>query len=166
MSKDLATIRVDLKLQVPDTKIEDTIFQSDKILKDSQEQVTNLELNKYIRKYKSQQENVNIEDKEISIIDVDSKNFPKNPLIFEFENNIYVVNNEIAGKLKNNVTIDKNFISLTTQKLFTNLQNLDNKFITAYDLFLFLHDPNKRPDNLLSICKHIEQANLLTKKST
>ena len=166
MSKDLATIRVDLKLQVPDTKIEDTIFQSDKILKDSQEQVTNLELNKYIRKYKSQQENVNIEDKEISIIDVDSKNFPKNPLIFEFENNIYVVNNEIAGKLKNNATIDKNFISLTTQKLFTNLQNLDNKFITAYDLFLFLHDPNKRPDNLLSICKHIEQANLLTKKST
>ena len=166
MSKDLATIRVDLKLQVPDTKIEDTIFQSDKILKDSQEQVTNLELNKYIRKYKSQQENVNIEDKEISIIDVDSKNFPKNPLIFEFENNIYLVNNEIAGKLKNNVTIDKNFISLTTQKLFTNLQNLDNKFITAYDLFLFLHDPNKRPDNLLSICKHIEQANLLTKKST
>ena len=166
MSKDLATIRVDLKLQVPDTKIEDTIFQSDKILKDSQEQVTNLELNKYIRKYKSQQENVNMEDKEISIIDVDSKNFPKNPLIFEFENNIYVVNNEISGKLKNNVTIDKNFISLTTQKLFTNLQNLDNKFITAYDLFLFLHDPNKRPDNLLSICKHIEQANLLTKKST
>ena len=166
MSKDLATIRVDLKLQVPDTKIEDTIFQSDKILKDSQEQVTNLELNKYIRKYKSQQENVNIEDKEISIIDVDSKNFPKNPLIFEFENNIYVVNNEIAGKLKNNVTIDKNFISLTTQKLYTNLQNFDNKFITAYDLFLFLHDPNKRPDNLLSICKHIEQANLLTKKST
>jgi len=166
MSKDLATIRVDLKLQVPDTKIEDTIFQSDKILKDSQEQVTNLELNKYIRKYKSQQENVNMEDKEISIIDVDSKNFPKNPLIFEFENNIYVVNNEIAGKLKNNVTIDKHFISLTTQKLFTNLQNLDNKFITAYDLFLFLHDPNKRPDNLLSICKHIEQANLLTKKST
>ena len=166
MSKDLATIRVDLKLQVPDTKIEDTIFQSDKILKDSQEQVTNLELNKYIRKYKSQQENVNMEDKEISIIDVDSKNFPKNPLIFEFENNIYVVNNEIAGKLKNNATIDKNFISLTTQKLFTNLQNLDNKFITAYDLFLFLHDPNKRPDNLLSICKHIEQANLLTKKST
>ena len=166
MSKDLATIRVDLKLQVPDTKIEDTIFQSDKILKDSQEQVTNLELNKYIRKYKSQQENVNMEDKEVSIIDVDSKNFPKNPLIFEFKNNIYVVNNEIAGKLKNNVTIDKNFISLTTQKLYTNLQNLDNKFITAYDLFLFLHDPNKRPDNLLSICKHIEQANLLTKKST
>ena len=166
MSKDLATIRVDLKLQVPDTKIEDTIFQSDKILKNSQEQVTNLELNKYIRKYKSQQENVNMEDKEISIIDVDSKNFPKNPLIFEFENNIYVVNNEIAGKLKNNITIDKNFISLTTQKLYTNLQNLDSKFITAYDLFLFLHDPNKRPDNLLSICKHIEQANLLTKKST
>ena len=166
MSKDLATIRVDLKLQVPDTKIEDTIFQSDKILKDSQEQVTNLELNKYIRKYKSQQENVNMEDKEISIIDVDSKNFPKNPLIFDFENNIYVLNNEIAGKLKNDVTIDKNCISLTTQKLFTSLQNLDNKFITAYDLFLFLHDPNKRPDNLLNICKHIEQANLLTKKST
>ena len=166
MSKDLATIRVDLNLQVPDTKIEDTIFQSDKILKESQEQVTNLELNKYIRKYKSQQDNINIEDKELSIIDIDSKNFPKNPLIFDFENNIYVLNNEIAGKLKNDVTIDKNCISLTTQKLFTNLQNLDNKFITAYDLFLFLHDPNKRPDNLLNICKHIEQANLLTKKST
>jgi DNA polymerase-1 len=31
---------------------------------------------------------------------------------------------------------------------------------------VFLHEPNKRPDTLLNICKHIEQANLLTKKSS
>ena len=31
---------------------------------------------------------------------------------------------------------------------------------------IFLNDPNIRPDNLLNICKHIEQANLLNKKSS
>ena len=43
---------------------------------------------------------------------------------------------------------------------------MDTKYVTAYDCLLFLHDPNKRPDNLLNVCKHIEQANLLNKKST
>ena len=71
--------------------------------------------------------------------------------VFEFENNIYVVNDEIAGRLVDGVVIDKDFISLTTQKLFTTLPKLDTKYVTAYDCLLFLHDPNKRPDNLLNV---------------
>ena len=166
MSKDLATIRTDLELKIPDIKIEDTIFYSDNVLKDSQEQVTKLELNKYIRKYKSQQEITDVDSTDLTINEISSKNFPINSLLFEFENNIYVVNDEIAGRLVDGIVIDKDFISLTTQKLFTTLPKLDNKYVTAYDCLLFLHDPNKRPDNLLNVCKHIEQANLLNKKST
>ena len=166
MSKDLATIRTDLELKIPEIKIEDTIFYSDNVLKDSQEQVTKLELNKYIRKYKSQQEITDVDSTDLSINEISSKNFPINSLLFEFENNIYVVNDEIAGRLVDGVVIDKDFISLTTQKLFTTLPKLDNKYVTAYDCLLFLHDPNKRPDNLFNVCKHIEQANLLNKKST
>ena len=166
MSKDLATIRTDLELKIPEIKIEDTIFYSDNVLKDSQEQVTKLELNKYIRKYKSQQEITDVDSTDLTINEISSKNFPINSLLFEFENNIYVVNDEIAGRLVDGVVIDKDFISLTTQKLFTTLPKLDNKYVTAYDCLLFLHDPNKRPDNLLNVCKHIEQANLLNKKST
>lgn len=166
MSKDLATIRTDLELKIPDIKIEDTIFYSDNVLKDSQDQVTKLELNKYIRKYKSQQETTEVDTTDLTINEISSKNFPLNSLLFKFENNIYVVNDEIAGRLVDDVVIDKDFISLTTQKLFTSLPKLDTKYVTAYDCLLFLHDPNKRPDNLLNVCKHIEQANLLNKKST
>ena len=166
MSKDLATIRTDLELKIPDIKIEDTIFYSDNVLKDSQDQVTKLELNKYIRKYKSQQETTDVDATDLTINEISSKNFPLNSLLFKFENNIYVVNDEIAGRLVDDVVIDKDFISLTTQKLFTSLPKLDTKYVTAYDCLLFLHDPNKRPDNLLNVCKHIEQANLLNKKST
>ena len=166
MSKDLATIRLDLKLQIPNIRIEDTIFYSDDILKKSQEKVTDLELNKYIRKYKSQQQTSNFEEKNLSVDEVVSRNFPKRPLVFKFENDIYLVNNEIAGRLKDGEMLNKEFISLTTQKIYTKLPELDDKLITAYDCLLFLHDPNKRPDNLLNICKHIEQGNLLTKKSS
>ena len=35
----------------------------------------------------------------------------------------------------------------------------------AYDCILFLKDPSIRPDNLLSICKHINRTSGLTKKS-
>lgn len=166
MSKDLATIRIDLELEIPNTKIEDTIFLSDKILKNSQVQVTELELNKYIRKYKSQQEIVTKDEKQLIINDIETKDLPENPIVFTFEEMIYIVNSESAWKLKEGEILNKDFISLTTQKIYSVHPNFDDNLMTAYDCMVFLHDPNKRPDNLLNICKHIEQANLLNKKSS
>ena len=166
MSKDLATIRIDLELEIPDIKITDTIFASEKILKDSQVQVTELELNKYIRKYKSQQKDEATDEKQIVINEIETGNFPSKAIVFVFEGAIYLVNKESAWKLKEGELLDKEFISLTTQKIYTVHPNFDNNLITAYDCMIFLHDPNKRPDNLLNICKHIEQANLLNKKSS
>lgn len=166
MSKDLATIRIDLELEIPDIKISDTIFASEKILKDSQVQVTELELNKYIRKYKSQQEDEATDEGQIVIKEIETENLPSKPIVFVFEDAIYLVNKESAWKLKEGEVLDKEFISLTTQKIYTVHPNFDNNLITAYDCMIFLNDPNIRPDNLLNICKHIEQANLLNKKSS
>ncbi|MDC1071149.1 DNA polymerase [Acidimicrobiia bacterium] len=166
MSKDLATIRIDLELEIPDIKISDTIFTSEKILKDSQVQVTELELNKYIRKYKSQQEDEATDEGQIVIKESETENLPSKPIVFVFEGAIYLVNKESAWKLKEGEVLDKEFISLTTQKIYTVHPNFDNNLITAYDCMIFLYDPNIRPDNLLNICKHIEQANLLNKKSS
>ncbi len=165
MSKDLATIRTDLQVDIPSTKIEDTVFQSDTILENSQDEVAELELNKYIRKYKSQQENLKEVTKDIMIEEIKNNNFPDNPIVFVFDEEIYVVTDKVTGKLVNQDLEDKKFISLTTQKLFTSYPDMENNSITAYDCLLFLYDPNKRPDNILNVCKHIEQANLLSKKS-
>lgn len=166
MSKELATIKTDIELDIPDTQIKDTIFKSESVLQDSQEQVSELELNKYIRQYKTQQEDMTPSPKNIKLVDITKQNMPQKSIIFEYEGDIYTVSEGIAGKLIDHDVENKEFISLTTQNIFKINPNLsDNNFI-AYDCLVFLHEPNKRPDTLLNICKHIEQANLLTKKSS
>ncbi len=166
MSKELAKIRTDLKLEVPSTKIIETIFESDLILKESQKEVSELELNKYIRKYKNQQESENISLKNPDIVDINKENLPDKSIIFEFEEKLYLVSDKIAGKLTDIDFSNKEFISLTTQNIFKIYPTFSDNLIIAYDCLVFIHDPNKRPDNLLNLCKHIEQANLLTKKSS
>ena len=166
MSKELAKIRTDLKLEVPSTKIIETIFESDLILKESQKEVSELELNKYIRKYKNQQESENISLKNPDIVDINKENLPDKSIIFEFEEKLYLVSDKIAGKLTDIDFSNKEFISLTTQNIFKIYPKFSDNSIVAYDCLVFIHDPNKRPDNLLNLCKHIEQANLLTKKSS
>ncbi len=99
------------------------------------------------------------------IEEIKNNNFPDNPIVFVFDEEIYVVTDKVTGKLVNQDLENKKFISLTTQKLFTSYPEMENNSITAYDCLLFLYDPNKRPDNILNVCKHIEQANLLSKKS-
>ena len=166
MSKELATIKTDIELDIPDTQITDTIFKSESVLQDSQEQVSELELNKYIRQYKSQQEDMTPSPKNTKLVDITKQNMPQKSIIFEYEGNIYTVSEGLAGKLIDHDVENKEFISLTTQNIYKINPNLsDNNFI-AYDCLVFLHEPNKRPDTLLNICKHIEQANLLTKKSS
>ena len=166
MSKELATIKTDIELDIPDTQITDTIFKSDSVLQDSQEQVSELELNKYIRQYKTQQEDMTPTPKNTKLVDITKQNMPQKSIIFEYEGDIYTVSEGLAGKLIDHDVENKEFISLTTQNIYKINPNLsDNNFI-AYDCLVFLHEPNKRPDTLLNICKHIEQANLLTKKSS
>lgn len=166
MSKELATIKTDIELDIPDTQITDTIFKSESVLQDSQEQVSELELNKYIRQYKTQQEDMTPSPKNTKLVDITKKNMPQKSIIFEYEGDIYTVSEGLAGKLVDHDVENKEFISLTTQNIYKINPNLsDNNFI-AYDCLVFLHEPNKRPDTLLNICKHIEQANLLTKKSS
>ena len=166
MSKELATIKTDIELDIPDTQITDTIFKSESVLQDSQEQVSELELNKYIRQYKTQQEDMTPSPKNTKLVDITKQNMPQKSIIFEYEGDIYTVSEGIAGKLIDQEVENKEFISLTTQNIYKINPNLsDNNFI-AYDCLVFLHEPNKRPDTLLNICKHIEQANLLTKKSS
>ena len=166
MSKELAKIRTDLKLEVPSTKIIETIFESDLILKESQKEVSELELNKYIRKYKNQQESENTSLKNPDIVDINKDNLPDKSIIFEFEEKLYLVSDKIAGKLTDTDFSNKEFISLTTQNIFKIYPKFSDNSIVAYDCLVFIHDPNKRPDNLLNLCKHVEQANLLTKKSS
>jgi len=166
MSKELAKIRTDLKLEIPSTKISETIFESDLVLEDAQKEVSELELNKYIRKYKNQQENENPSLKNPKIVDINKDNLPNKSIIFEFEEKLYLVSDKIAGKLTDTDFSNKEFISLTTQNIFKIYPTFSDNLIIAYDCLVFIHDPNKRPDNLLNICKHIEQANLLSKKSS
>ena len=166
MSKELAKIRTDLKLEIPSTKIIETIFESDLVLKESQKEVSELELNKYIRKYKNQQESENTSLKNPDIVDINKENLPDKSIIFEFEEKLYLVSDKIAGKLTDTDFSNKEFISLTTQNIFKIYPKFSDNSIVAYDCLVFIHDPNKRPDNLLNLCKHVEQANLLTKKSS
>ena len=166
MSKELATIKTDIELDIPNTQITDTIFKSESVLQDSQEQVSELELNKYIKQYKTQQEDMTPSPKNTKLVDITKQNMPQKSIIFEYEGDIYTVSEGLAGKLIDHDVENKEFISLTTQNIYKINPNLsDNNFI-AYDCLVFLHEPNKRPDTLLNICKHIEQANLLTKKSS
>ena len=166
MSKELATIKTDIELDIPDTQITDTIFKSESVLQDSQEQVSELELNKYIRQYKTQQEDMTPSPKNTKLVDITKQNMPQKSIIFEYEGDIYTVSEGIAGKLIDHDVENKEFISLTTQNIYKINPNLSNNNFIAYDCLVFLHEPNKRPDTLLNICKHIEQANLLTKKSS
>ena len=166
MSKELATIKTDIELDIPNTQITDTIFKSESVLQDSQEQVSELELNKYIRQYKTQQEDMTPSPKNTKLVDITKQNMPQKSIIFEYEGDIYTVSEGLVGKLIDHDVENKEFISLTTQNIYKINPNLsDNNFI-GYDCLVFLHEPNKRPDTLLNICKHIEQANLLTKKSS
>ena len=166
MSKELATIRTDIELEIPTTVILDTVFKSESVLKDSQEQVSELELNKFIRQYKTQQEDLDSSPKNRELVDITKKNIPHKSIIFEYEGDVYLVSENITGKLIDQDIKNKELISLTTQKIFKNNPKISENSLTAYDCLVFLHEPNKRPDTLLNICKHIEQANLLTKKST
>ncbi len=165
ISKELATIRTDLKIKIPNVKLQDTAYFSDELLEASQDKVRELELNKYITnssKSEKEDNSINEEDQYLN----NSKKLSGKQLIFYYEEEIYYVNSNNYGKYLNKLSYLDKFISLNSQKLINNTKDsVKNIEYEAYDCMLFLKDPNIRPDNLLSISKYLDRTTEITKKS-
>ena len=163
MSKDLATIKTDLDLEIPTTNLSETIFLDNKVLVDSGDEISKYELNRFLG------ERTNLNKNEIEKDKLDIKLMDKNinlpSIVFSFENKYYFVNNDEFGEFESLPNFNK-IISLSSQKLFNVFQiEKHDKFI-AYDCMLFLLDPSIRPDNLLNIVKHLDPQSELNKKAT
>ena len=164
-SKELATIRTDLKIKLPSVKLKDTAYFSDELLEASQDKVRELELNKYITS-SSNSEKVDSSTNEES---EDLKSYEKlsgNQIVFYYEDEIYFVNSKNYGKYIGKLSELDKFISLNSQKLINSTtEEINNIKFYAYDCMLFLKDPSIRPDNLLSISKHLDRTSKITNKS-
>ena len=163
MSKDLATIKTDLDLEIPTTNLSETIFLDNKVLEDSGNEISKYELNRFLGERTSLNKNENEKEKlEMKLLD---KNIDLLSIVFSFENKNYFVNNDEFGEFESLLNFN-NIISLSSQKLFNEFQiEKPDKFI-AYDCMLFLLDPSIRPDNLLNIVKYLDPQSELNKKST
>jgi len=165
ISKELATIRTDLKIKIPNVKLQDTAYFSDELLEASQDKVRELELNKYITNSSKSEKEDNSTNEEDQYLN-NSKKLSGKQLIFYYEEEIYYVNSNNYGKYLNKLSYLDKFISLNSQKLINNTKDsVKNIEFEAYDCMLFLKDPNIRPDNLLSISKHLDRTTEITKKS-
>ena len=162
MSKNLATIKTDLDLEIPTTNLSETIFLDNKVLEDSGNEISKYELNRFLGERINLNKNENEKEKlKIKLLD---KNIDVLSIVFNFENKKYFVNNDEFGEFESLLNFN-NIISLSSQKLFNEFQiEKTDKFI-AYDCMLFLLDPSIRPDNLLSIVKYLDPQNVLNKKS-
>ena len=163
VSKDLATIKTDLDLEIPSTNLSETIFLDNKVLEDSGNEISKYELNRFLGERTSLNKNENEKEKlEIKLLD---KNIDVHSIVFNFENKNYFVNSDEFGEFESLLNFN-NIISLSSQKLFNEFQiEKTDKFI-AYDCMLFLLDPSIRPDNLLNIVKYLDPQSELNKKST
>jgi len=164
-SKELATIRTDLKIKLPSVKLKDTAYFSDELLEASQDKVRELELNKYITSSSNSEKVDNSTNEESE----DLKSYEKlsgNQIVFYYEDEIYFVNSKNYGKYIGKLSELDKFISLNSQKLINSTtEEIKNIKFYAYDCMLFLKDPSIRPDNLLSISKHLDRTSKITNKS-
>ena len=163
MSKDLATIKTDLDLEIPTTNLSETIFLDNKVLEDSGDEISKYELNRFLG------ERTNLNKNEIEKDKLDIKLMDKNidllSIVFNFENKNYFVNIDEFGEFESLLNFN-NVISLSSQKLFNEFQIENHDKFIAYDCMLFLLDPSIRPDNLLNIVKHLDPQSELNKKAT
>lgn len=163
MSKDLATIKTDLDLEIPTTNLSETIFLDNKVLEDSGDEISKYELNRFLG------ERTNLNKNEIEKDKLDIKLMDKNidllSIVFNFANKNYFVNNDEFGEFESLLNF-KSIISLSSQKLFNEFQIVKHDKFIAYDCMLFLLDPSIRPDNLLNIVKHLDPQSELNKKAT
>ena len=163
MSKDLATIKTDLDLEIPTTNLSETIFLDNNVLEDSGNEISKYELNRFLG------ERTNLNKNEIEKEKLDIKLMDKNidllSIVFNFENKNYFVNIDEFGEFESLLNFN-NVISLSSQKLFNEFQIENHDKFIAYDCMLFLLDPSIRPDNLLNIVKHLDPQSELNKKAT
>ncbi len=163
-SKDLATIRTDLKIKLPKVKLKDTAYFSDEVLEASQDKVKKLELNKYISSSNPHEEQNNENEHNDDLLITDQLEGLQ--LMINYEEQLYYINSDNYGKYSGKLSNLDYFISLNTQKLINkNEEGVSNLKFDAYDCILFLKDPSIRPDNLLSISKYLDRTSGITNKS-
>ena len=163
MSKDLAKIKTDLDLQVPTTKLSETVFHDIDILEQSRDDIVKYELSRFL----GERETVSSEKIEKKVLKIENinENIDTTSIVFTFNSKNYFVNENQYGEFES-LKIFQNVISLSSQWLFTSEPNIDMDNFTAYDCMLFLNDPSIRPDNLLNISKHLNGQGEIHNKST
>ena len=163
MSKDLAKIKTDLDLQVPTTKLSETVFHDIDILEQSRDDIVKYELSRFL----GERETVSSEKIEKKVLKIENinENIDTTSIVFTFDNKNYFVNEKQYGEFES-LKIFQNVISLSSQGLFNSEPNIDTDSFTAYDCMLFLNDPSIRPDNLLNISKHLNGQGEIHNKST
>ena len=163
MSKDLAKIKTDLDLQVPTTKLSETVFHDIDILEQSRDDIVKYELSRFL----GERETVSSEKIEKKVLKIENinENIDTTSIVFTFDSKNYFVNENQYGEFES-LKIFQNVISLSSQGLFTSEPNIDMDNFTAYDCMLFLNDPSIRPDNLLNISKHLNGQGEIHNKST
>jgi len=163
MSKDLAKIKTDLDLQVPTTKLSETVFHDIDILEKSRDDIVKYELSRFL----GERETVSSEKIEKKVLKIENinENIDTTSIVFTFDSKNYFVNENQYGEFES-LKIFQNVISLSSQGLFTSEPNIDMDTFTAYDCMLFLNDPSIRPDNLLNISKHLNGQGEIHNKST
>ncbi len=164
-SKELATIRTDLKIKLPKVKLKDTAYFSDEQLEASQDKVKKLELNKYIKSTADSQKKENNSNEQADDL-IKTEKLTGTQLIINFHDQLYFINSNNYGEYTGKLSKLDYFISLNSQKLINiNGEVFNDLKFDAYDCILFLKDPSIRPDNLLSITKHLDRTTDITNKS-
>ena len=163
MSKDLAKIKTDLDLQVPTTKLNETVFHNRDILEQSRDDIIKYELSRFL----GERETVSKEKIEKKALEIENinENIDVTSIVFAFDNKNYFVNEKQYGVFES-LKIFQNVISLSSQELFNSEHNIEMGSFTAYDCMLFLNDPSIKPDNLLNISKHLNGQGEIHNKST
>ena len=162
LSKDLATIKRDLDINLPETKIEDSIFFNMEVLENAKDDIMKYELTRFLGERKDSTQINNSEELEIELI---KEKIADESIILNFENKNYFVTNKSFGEFESLEQFN-NVISMSSQTFALNSEfELDIEKFLAFDCCLFLIDPSIKPDNLLSIVSYIDKYSEINKKS-
>ena len=162
LSKDLATIKRDLDINLPETKIKDSIFFNEEVLDNAKDEIMKYELTRFLGERKDTTQINNSEELEIELI---KEKIADESIILNFENKNYFVTNNSFGEFESLEQFN-NVISMSSQTFALNSEfELDIERFLAFDCCLFLIDPSIKPDNLLNIVSYIDKYSEINKKS-
>ncbi len=162
LSKELAKIKRDLDINLPETKIKDSIFFNEKVLDNAKDEIMKYELTRFLGERKDTTQTNNSEELEIVLI---KEKIADESIILNFENKNYFVTNNLFGEFESLEQFN-NVISMSSQTFALNSEfELDIERFLAFDCCLFLIDPSIKPDNLLNIVSYIDKYSEINKKS-